>query len=106
MTGSIKVRHLSVMIVAFMLCALLTGCGGGPTKAQYEKLKDGMSLADARKEMGGDGTELKKEDYKKITGLDVDPPEGLKIIRWGDDNKHVVATFVSDKLVYKKDKGL
>lgn len=106
MTGSIKVRHLGLMVLTFVFCVALTGCGGGgPTKAQYDKLKDDMTLADARKEMGGDGTEMKKEDLKKA-GIDAEVPAGMKVIRWGDDNKYVTATFLEDKLKSKISKGL
>ena len=49
--------RLAFPLVAFVVCLVIVGCGGGNvTKANYDKIKEGDSLADVEKVMGGKGT--------------------------------------------------
>jgi hypothetical protein len=97
--------RLAFPLVAFVVCLVIVGCGGGNvTKANYDKIKEGDSLADVEKVMGGKGTELTEETAKKM-GVQA-AGAGLKIVRWGDDNKFVLVTVMNDKVMFKTNKGL
>ena len=103
MTGSIKVRHLGLLILIFVFSVALTGCGGGSvTKENVEKVKTDMAKTEVEKVMGGKGADLKKEDFKKAT--DKELPEGETALRWVDDSKYLICTFKEDKVVSKYSK--
>ncbi len=99
MTGSIRMRHLGLMILAFVFCAaFLVGCGGGaPSKENADKIKTDMSKEDVEKILGK-GTELTKEDFKKASGQDIPIPDNMKIVRWGSDDKNLTVTFLDNKV--------
>jgi hypothetical protein len=105
-TGSFKARHLGLLTLALVFCVALTGCGdGGINKANYDKIKENESTAaDVEKIMGSKGTDLNDEAMKKagITATG----EGIKVVRWGDDNKFIVVVYMKDKVFTKHQKGL
>jgi hypothetical protein len=104
-TGSIKVRHLCILALTFVFCVALVGCGGGAvTKDNEAKIKEGDKLEDVEKVMGGKGTDLSEEQMKKI-GIEA-KGEGVKVVRWGDDNKYIVVTIMGGKVFAKVSKGL
>jgi len=107
---------------ALALCLTLSGCGGGPvTKANFDKINAGMSSADVEKIMGSKGTEMTGEAAKAFSQLQGGMPGGgagapdlgnimgalgMKIVRWGDDNRYIVVFYMQDKVAGKDSKGL
>jgi hypothetical protein len=120
------------MCLAIGVC--LSGCGGGGdkgpvTKANLDKIKaDGSeNLTAVETIMGGKGTELSKDAWKKHgidpgalpfrkaklvkgednkhTAVADDNGSEAKVFRWGDDNRYIYVAVLEDKVVLKSMKG-
>src|SRR5262245_55528458 len=98
----------------FFLCLAVAGCAGNTkvTKANYDQIKAGMTLADVEAILGPGDSE---------GGLDVSEGSGvagavgvttlsaggsggssIKWFKWGDDNKYIRVGFKGDRVVQGK----
>lgn len=104
----------------FVLSLAIPACGGNSNvnKANYEKIKPGMPLAEVEAVLGkGDsegGLDLSEGSGAAgalgVTGLSAAPTRSssIKWMRWGDDNKYIRIGFQGDKAAKGKieQKGL
>jgi hypothetical protein len=132
-------RLVSVSFMCLTVCLSLSGCrgggggagggGGSVTRANFDTIvADGSEdLAAAEAIMGGHGTELPKEAWKKhdinpnalpfrkgkrvkgddnkFTVVADDNGSEAKVLRWGDDNEYIYVAVLEDKVVFKGMKG-
>lgn len=106
--------------LACILCFALAGCGGSKvTKANYEKIKDGMTLAEIEGILGK-GTEQASSNTGgavavpgasvggvSVPGQTVNMPKmSAKVMVWQDGTKIISITFVNDKMMAKAQAGL
>jgi len=96
-----KKRYLisGVLLLAVMGMTVM-GCGGKVSKDNYDKIKDGMSLADVEKLLG------KGELQGGAAGAVANLAGSAKIYKWTDGDKAVTVTFVNDKVTLKAGSGL
>jgi hypothetical protein len=105
MKGLSRFQQFGLLCLGLAFCVFVAGCGGGNvTKANYDKIKTDDKLEDVEKVMGGKGTELTEEQLKKMSLPAA--PAGVKIYRWGDDNKYILVTVADNKVKTKTEKGL
>lgn len=110
------VRVVKTLLVVAML-VLLAGCGGNKrvNKANFDRIKEGMSRVDVEAILGPgdgeDGTSL--AEGSSVAGaagvggtLDsvARPTGGTKWAKWGDDKKWIKIGFVGDRVGTGKDK--
>lgn len=101
-------RHLFTIL---LICLFLPACSGNKrvTKANFDKIKPGMTLADVEAIMGkGDGeggTSLPEgSSVAGAAGIGGDlssisrPASGPKWLKWGDDQKYIRVGFVGDRV--------
>jgi len=102
------------------LCLALSGCSGNAqvNRANYDKLKPGMTLAEVEAVLGkGDsegGLDLSEGSGAAgalgVTGMSAAPTRSssIKWMRWGDDNKYIRIGFQGDRVAKGKieQKGL
>lgn len=127
-------RLLNMAFIGLAGCLCLSGCGGGGdkapvTKANFEKIKaDGSeNLATVETIMGGKGTDLPKEAWKKhgidpdttpfrksklvkgddnkVTVVADDNGTQAKVFRWGDEARYITVAVQEDKVVWKRMHG-
>ncbi|MFO0844180.1 MAG: hypothetical protein U0797_17555 [Gemmataceae bacterium] len=95
---------------ALALCLLTTACGNRKvTKANFDKVTEGMSLADVEKILGkgsketGDGSNVAGQ-----FGVAVMPQAtsgGGDVYVWESGDKKITLTFRQDKLAHKQATG-
>lgn len=83
-----------VLLIAFM-AVVVTGCSK-VTKANYDKIENGMSRADVEAILGK-GTESKGGGVGDLTGT---------VVKWEKGDKSITVTFANDKVVGKTESGL
>jgi hypothetical protein len=119
MTGICQYR--AAVVVA--LLALAAGCSGNKklTRANYDKINPGMTLAEVEKLFGGPGEESGGDlataeasgvggavgigDYQSMT----QPRSKFKTYKWGSSSKWVKVVFLDDKVAannFKAEQGL
>lgn len=94
-----------------LLCLALPGCGGNKriNKANYDQIKEGMTLADVEAYLGkGDGeggTSLAEgSSVAGAAGIGGDlqsvsrPASGTQWVKWGDDKKWIKIGFVGGRV--------
>ena len=119
MSGIIQYR----LAVACALLALVAGCSGNKklTRANYDQINPGMTLAEVEKLFGGPG-EQEGGDLAAAEGSGVagavgvgdmqsmsQPRSKLKTYKWGSSSKWVKVTFLQDKVApnnFKSEQGL
>ncbi len=91
------------------LCGLLLGglmlmttggCGSKVSKSNYDKINNGMTVAEVEKILG-EG-ELQAGGSAGIGGL----TGSAKVYKWIDGDKTITVTFVNDKVTLKVPSGL
>jgi hypothetical protein len=103
-------RHAGIALVVG-LCVMAAGCGGSKrvTKANYDRITEGMTLADVEAILGkGDaegGVSLAEgSSVAGAGGIGGDlqsvqrPASGPKWLKWGDDSKWIKVGFVGDRV--------
>ncbi|MDB5307116.1 MAG: hypothetical protein JWO38_1318 [Gemmataceae bacterium] len=116
-----RVSRRAVLRVALVVLVLplAAGCGGSVSKSNYDKIKDGMTLAQVEAILGKG-----KEQVSTSTGGAVEVPGGSvggvtvpgqtvnvpkmsgKGMVWQDGNKVITITFINDKVMSKAQAGL
>jgi hypothetical protein len=73
--------------------------GGSLSRANYEKIKEGMTLGEVEKILGGEGL--------KVSTMTVNGRE-TEIYKWTNDNfkSYIDVVFEKNKVVEKKEKGI
>ncbi|HOW17918.1 MAG TPA: DUF3862 domain-containing protein [Phycisphaerae bacterium] len=94
-----KVQQVLGVVVVVAVLLLISGCGK-VTKGNYDKIQNGMTLAQVEAILGK-GTEKAgvAGAVGKLTG-------SAKVMTWGDEKKSITITFVDDKVVAKEEHGL
>jgi hypothetical protein len=96
----------------FLLLAV-TGCGGSLSKAQVDRIRLHMTLAEVEAILGK-GKSVESGEVRQLLQspggeegpkVEIDPSE-LRGIRWGDDKKSVTVIFRSDRVFRVFPKGL
>jgi hypothetical protein len=91
----------------------LTGCGGSLSKAQVDRIRLGMTVAEVEGILGK-GKSVESGEVKRLVQesmgedgpkVEIDSSE-MRGIRWGDDKKSVTVIFRSDKVFRVFPKGL
>jgi hypothetical protein len=102
------------LVLLLALCSVISGCSGNNkvTKANYDKIKPGMTLADVEAVLGkGDseeGLDLSEGSGAAgalgITGMSAGSSRKSSIqwMKWGDDNKFIRIGFQGDKVAKGK----
>lgn len=93
-------RGLVLAGVVLAVCVIaLGGCGSKVTKDNFDKVKDGMSVADVEGLLG--------KGEKASAGISV---PGLtvtgEVTQWKDGDKQITVVFKDGKVVGKANKGL
>lgn len=87
-------------LVAALMCALVVGCGSKVSKGNYDKINNGMTVAEVEGLMGKGAEEAGGAGaIGSLTG-------SAKIMSWMDGDKKITVTFVNDKVTLKTEKGL
>jgi hypothetical protein len=102
--GFVRAMQL-VCILAF--CLALVGCGGSKvSKVNYDKIKDGMTVAEVEGILG------KGEEQASVSvpgasagGVSVPGMSGKNYV-WKDGTKVITITFLNDKVSAKAQAGL
>ena len=104
--GSLKCLRF---VLILLLCLLLPACKSKVNKANYEKVKEGMTLSEVEKILGkgtketGDGSNVAGQ-----FGVAIDTPVtvgGGDVYTWESGDKTLRLTFRSGKLVHKQATG-
>jgi hypothetical protein len=94
----------------FMACLFLASCANKVTKANYEKVAIGMTLAEVEKLLGkgslqtGDGSNVAGQ-----FGIAVMPPQvsgGGDVYLWETSKAAIRVTFKDGKVVHRQAEGL
>lgn len=108
-----SIRSLSAgrLLCVALVCLALPACGGSKrvTKANYDRIKPDMTLAEVEAILGkGDGeggTSLAEgSSVSGAAGIGGDlqsvarPASGPKWLKWGDDSKWIKVGFVGDRV--------
>lgn len=94
-------KHLVLCIlVGGLMCSLMVGCGSKVSKSNYDKINNGMTVAEVESLMGKGTTEA--GGAGAIGGLS----GSAKVMSWTDGDKKITVTFVNDKVTLKTEKGL
>lgn len=106
MFGSLKcVRLMAILLV----CLLLPACKSKVSKANYDKVKEGMSLEEVEKVLGkgeketGDGSNVAGQFGVAIPATPTSG--GGDVYTWESGDKTIRLTFRSGKLVHKASTG-
>ncbi|NBO92198.1 MAG: hypothetical protein EBV06_07765 [Planctomycetia bacterium] len=97
------------LAVVFVLCLLLTGCKSKVTKANYEKVQNGMTLDDVVKLLGkgeketGDGSNVAGQFGVALPSTPV--VGGGDVYVWESDKSTVRITFRQGKVIHKMATG-
>jgi len=93
-------RSIVCLLLVAMAGLPLVGCGSKVSKSAFDKVQNGMAVAEVEKLLGkgtpeaaGGGT------LGEIVGSG-------KILSWTEGNKKILITFVNDKVVAKTQSGL
>lgn len=98
-------RFLPILLV----CLLLPACQSKVNKANYDKVKEGMSLAEVEKILGkgsqetGDGSNVAAQFGVAIPAAAT--AGGGDVYTWENGNNTIRLTFRGDKLVHKQATG-
>src|SRR5262245_2832738 len=94
------------------LCLLMPGCGKSiVTKENFEKIQNGMTLAEVEKLLGkgeqetGDGSNVAAQ-FGVDVGVSGGGSGGVKTYNWESGNKKITVSFRQDKVAYKKADGM
>jgi hypothetical protein len=127
--------RVSVLTALALACLVVTGCSGSPgiNKANFDRIRNGHSLAQVEGFLGGKGTEVQitgmmgdaLKDMTQKAGDAVNKagaPKDMagvvgtmtgfmdnarpKIIQWGDEKSNIQITFIAGQVVDKKQNGL
>jgi hypothetical protein len=102
-------RKCARFVLILLVCLLLPACKSKVNKANYEKVKEGMSLAEVEKILGQGSKET--GDGSNVAGqFGVAIPEGSTsgggdVYTWENANATIRLTFRADKLVHKQATG-
>jgi hypothetical protein len=119
MSGMIQYRAAAVVA----LLALVAGCSGNKklTRANYDKINAGMTLAEVEQLLGGPGEQqggdLATAEGSRVAGAvgigDMQsmsqPRSKTKTYKWGSSSKWITVTFLDGKVApanFKGEQGL
>jgi hypothetical protein len=90
------------LVLAGFVLAMLPGCGAKVSKSNYDKVKDGMTLAEVEKILG------KGEAVASVSGALGDLAGSSKTYKWVNeaDGITITITFVNDKMQLKTATGI
>jgi hypothetical protein len=91
-----RLSACALMVLVASSVLLLAGCGSKVSKSNYDKLKEGMTMAEVEGILGK-GT---------VTETSGGLMGAAKTEEWKDGDKSITAAFVEDKLVLFKPSGL
>jgi hypothetical protein len=89
-----------VLLVAGLTCVLVVGCGSKVSKGNYDKISNGMTVAEVEGIMG------KGAEEAAGAGAIGNLAGSAKVMSWKDGDKTITVTFVNDKVTAKIQKGL
>jgi hypothetical protein len=102
--------RLGGLAVLCALCLALTGCNESKvTKANFDKIKNGMTLKEVQAILGegsrqGDGSLVANQVGVDLSGGA--PPSSTTDYVWENGKKKITITFSMDKVVGKTSSGL
>lgn len=88
------------LVIAGLMCILVAGCGSKVSKSNYDKINNGMTVAEVEGILGK-GTEQAggAGALGNLTG-------SARIIAWTDEGRTITVTFLNDKVTAKAQTGL
>ena len=92
------------LALAVVLCLLLTGCKSKVTKANYDKVANGMSQEEVEKLLGK-GEKQSGSNTGAAVGLALPTPPtvgGGDEYKWESGNNEIYVTFRDGKVVHKR----
>ena len=100
------VQRSSMAILALLVCLTLVGCGSKVTMTNYERIEDGMSLAEVEGILGK-GTEQSSSNVPGVSagGISI-PGASSKAMVWKNGNNVISVMFLNDKVMSKTQMGL
>jgi hypothetical protein len=90
---------IGVAMMALML-TILPGCGGKVSKSNFDKVQNGMTMAEVEGILG------KGTEQAGVAGAIGDLAGSGKVMTWTDGEKSITVTFVDGKVTAKASKGL
>jgi hypothetical protein len=102
MSGRVKFARL---VVVLALCLLIPACKSKVTKANYDKIKDGMTLAEVEKVLGK-GTKEEGDGSGVAAQFGVALPQPAVVgagetYKWEGGSNTITVTFREGKVVHK-----
>ena len=104
-----RLAMLVRLAAVLAVCLLIPACKTKVTKANYDKITDGMSLEEVEKILGkgtketGDGTNVAAQFGVHVESA----PKGKgDTYTWESGTKSITITFVNDKVTHKTSSGL
>jgi hypothetical protein len=100
--------RLSWVLFLALICIALTGCKSKITKANYEKVSEGMNLKEVENILGegsklGDGSGIAAQAGVNLPGAATGRGDTYV---WESGDKKITIIFVQDKVKWKDSKGL
>lgn len=93
-------RMVVVLVAAGLACVLVAGCGAKVSKSNFDKIADGMTVAQVEDILGKGAQEAGASGaIGNLTG-------SAKVMSWTDGEKTITVTFVNEKVTLKAQKGL
>jgi hypothetical protein len=106
----IRVRPLPAVAAVLALCLLAAGCKAKVTKANYEKINNGMTLQDVEAILGRGDKETDGSGVAAQFGVDLQGAgatrSSVEAYRWESGNKTIQVFFVGGKVINKKSEGI
>jgi hypothetical protein len=104
-------KVLLSLALVLVVCVAVSGCGSKVSKANFDKIKDGMTEKEVEDVLGkptqtGDTGAAAAAISSKIPGADKIKMPNMKVAQWKDGNKAISITFVDGKVAQKLGVGL
>ena len=112
MAATSILRRLGRALTGLVLCVFILGCGpGNLTKANYDKIKNGMTLDEVEKILGRGDQQATGDGSNIAAGVGVDlggasgggrPGSSDKVFLWESGGRKITITFTPDNKVKSK----
>lgn len=93
-------RIVVALVLVGLVCGFAAGCGSKVSKSNYDKIANGMTVAEVEGIMG------KGAEQAGAGGAIGDLAGSAKVMTWKDGDKTITVTFVNGKVTAKAANGL
>lgn len=95
-----NVQRIMGLAAMIGILALLAGCGSSVTRDNFDKIKDGMTVAEVEAILG------KPTSTGAGSGAAISVNASGQVSTWQDGERSITITFVNGKVALRASKGL